>query len=269
MTDEDVIGLFEEQVFPRDRVMVIDMFRVGMAKHTISGLMEFDVTEAREFIRKYRERTGERLSFTGWFIRCVGQAVSEYKQVQAFRKGKKKMIVFEDVDVLVTVERTVAGKRVPLPYVVRKANEKGARQIHDEIRAAQTTETEGGVIGSESDSRLARWMVKLPKFLRNILWRKYNDPFFAKRISGTVGITAVGMFGPGGGWPLTIRLHPLDFALGGISQKPGVVKGQIRVREFISVTVMLDHDVVDGAPAARFIARLRDLVENGFALNEF
>jgi pyruvate/2-oxoglutarate dehydrogenase complex dihydrolipoamide acyltransferase (E2) component len=269
LSDDDVIGVFEEVPFPRERVMVIDMFRVGLAKHTISGLMELDVTEAREFIRNHKARTGERLSFTGWVIRCIAQAVNEHKQVQAFRKGKKKMVVFEDVDVLLAVERVLEGDRVALPYVVRKANEKSARQIHEEIRAAQTMDTDVGVIGSERDSRLVRWVVKLPSVLRRLLWRKYKDPFFVKRISGTVGITAIGMFGSGGGWPLTIRMHPLDFALGGITEKPGVVKGRIKVREFLSVTVMLDHDVVDGAPAARFIARLRELVENGFALNEF
>ncbi len=109
VANDDVIGVFEEVPFPRERLMVIDMFRIGLAKHTISGLMEFDVTEAREYIRKHEERTGEQLSFTGWVIRCIGQAVSEHRQVQAFRKGKKKMVVFEDVDVLLAVERVLEG----------------------------------------------------------------------------------------------------------------------------------------------------------------
>ena len=73
-------------------------------KHPIQTLVEFDVSEARAQILKHKEKTGETLSFTAWLIKCVAQAVSEYKQVQAYRKGKR-MIVFDDVDVGFAMER--------------------------------------------------------------------------------------------------------------------------------------------------------------------
>jgi pyruvate/2-oxoglutarate dehydrogenase complex dihydrolipoamide acyltransferase (E2) component len=64
------------------------------------------------------------------------------------------------------------------------------------------------------------------------------------------------------------RLSFLEFALGGISKKPKVVDGKTEVREYLSVTMLFDHDVVDGAPAARFIARLAELVQDGYGLIE-
>jgi len=45
-----------------------------------------------------------------------------------------------------------------------------------------------------------------------------------------------------------------------------VVEQRIEVRKYMSVTVSFDHDVIDGAPAARFIHRLKKLVEKGYAL---
>jgi len=45
-----------------------------------------------------------------------------------------------------------------------------------------------------------------------------------------------------------------------------VVAGQIEIREFLSVTLCFDHEVVDGAPAARFTNRLRDLIANAACL---
>jgi pyruvate/2-oxoglutarate dehydrogenase complex dihydrolipoamide acyltransferase (E2) component len=84
---------------------------------------------------------------------------------------------------------------------------------------------------------------------------------------GTVGITSVGMFGNMGGWPITIGFHSLEFALGGISKKPKVVDGRTEVRECLSLTVMLDEDVTYGGPAARFTARLAELVQDGFRLD--
>ena len=36
----------------------------------------------------------------------------------------------------------------------------------------------------------------------------------------------------------------------------------------MSVTISFDHDIVDGAPAARLIQRLKDLIESAHGLSE-
>ena len=56
-------------------------------------------------------------------------------------------------------------------------------------------------------------------------------------------------------------------ALGGIGQKPGFVDGRIEVREYLSVTISFDHNVVDGAPAARFAQHWKELVERGAGID--
>ncbi len=85
---------------------------------------------------------------------------------------------------------------------------------------------------------------------------------------GTVGVTSIGMFGNFWGWPINIGFHSLEFALGGISKKPVVVGDKTEIRKYLSVTMMFDHDVVDGAPATRFTARLAELVQDGYGLSE-
>ena len=42
--------------------------------------------------------------------------------------------------------------------------------------------------------------------------------------------------------------------------------GQIAIREYLSLTISFDHDIVDSAPAARFTERLKELIESGFGL---
>jgi pyruvate/2-oxoglutarate dehydrogenase complex dihydrolipoamide acyltransferase (E2) component len=54
--------------------------------------------------------------------------------------------------------------------------------------------------------------------------------------------------------------------VGGISWKPAVVEGRIEPREMLDLTVTYDHDVIDGAPAARFTRRLVELIESGYGL---
>jgi len=54
--------------------------------------------------------------------------------------------------------------------------------------------------------------------------------------------------------------------VGGIGEKPGVVDRHIVMRDYLSLTISLDHDMIDGAPAARFTERLKDLIESGYGL---
>lgn len=87
-------------------------------------------------------------------------------------------------------------------------------------------------------------------------------------MNGTVSLTAVGMFGSGAGWAIPATNHTLQITLGGIAQKPALINGQLENREYLCVTVSLDHDIIDGAPAARFIERLKELIESGYGLEE-
>ena len=81
-------------------------------------------------------------------------------------------------------------------------------------------------------------------------------------------VTAVGMFGSGGGWAITMPNFTLNVAVGGISLKPGVHEGEIVPREYLDLTVSVDHDVVDGAPAARFVQTFRTLLESAYGLDQ-
>jgi len=43
----------------------------------------------------------------------------------------------------------------------------------------------------------------------------------------------------------------------------------IGIREYLSLTVSVDHDIADGAPATRFAKRLRELMEIGYGFEGF
>ena len=87
-----------------------------------------------------------------------------------------------------------------------------------------------------------------------------------KKYGGTIGVTAVGMFGKGAGWGIPFTERTLDLTLGGIAEKPGVVDGHIVIRDYLSLTLSFNHDLIDGAPAARFTQRLKELIESGYGL---
>jgi pyruvate/2-oxoglutarate dehydrogenase complex dihydrolipoamide acyltransferase (E2) component len=235
----------------------------------IHGLIEVDVTRARAFLRDHKAKTGESLSFTAFIATCLGKAVDENTSVQAYRKGRKHLILFDDVDVATTIERNVAGQKQPIIYIIRAANKKTFREIHREIRTVQVEE----VVKAWTPATDKNWVLYLPTFLIRfffwVFWRLCRTyPHAQKNVLGTVGLTAVGMFGEGAGWGIPPATpQTLYITVGGIGVKRGVVDGSIAIREYLSLTISLDHEMIDGAPAARFTERLKELIESGYGLD--
>jgi pyruvate/2-oxoglutarate dehydrogenase complex dihydrolipoamide acyltransferase (E2) component len=248
--------------FPNNRQPVLETLETWALKHPIHGLIEVDVTKAREFIREYAEQTGENLSFTGFIIFCVGRAVDENKAVQAIRNWKNELVLFDNVDLTTIVEVTEGGQKYPVTHIIRSANRKTFWEIHTEIRQVQAMASEHRR-SPRRKSIPMRIFRLLPAFARRLYYQFIRrNPVWMKRNVGTVALTAVGMFGQGGGWGIPIAATPLFITLGGIAEKPGVVQGRIQIREVLSLTLTFDHDVVDGAPAARFASRLKELAES-------
>lgn len=253
--------------FSQSREIGTDWLELGKQKHHIVALCELDVTSARQAIRKSRQETGERFSFFAWMVRCIAQAVSEQKEVNAYR-GRKGVVVFDDVDISIIVEKTVAGAKVPVPYVVRRADTKSQAEIYAEVRAAQTQDlSQGHQVLGQKKSLFTRWVSVVPPFVRRLIWSAVlADPWRAKRTMGTVVVTS--LMSPRGfnGWAIPIGVHTVCFALGSVVKKPGVVDDRVEVREYLNLTMLIDHDIVDGMPAARLLSRLTELVEGRFGL---
>jgi hypothetical protein len=113
--------------FPAARQLVIDAGYLGVQRHIIHGLVEFDVARSREFIREHKAKTGESLSFTAFFVSCLAQAIAANPLVQAHRNWRNQLIVYDDVDVMVTIETKVDA--VSLLHVIRAANQKSFREV--------------------------------------------------------------------------------------------------------------------------------------------
>src|SRR6516225_1148405 len=111
----------EDQVvpYPKVRRFLEAAIRSTHHKPMIHGLIEVDVSRARAFLREHQAKTGESLSFTAFLIACLAKAVDEHKAVQAFRKGRNRLTLFEDVDVLTYIERDVAGQKQIMPSIIR------------------------------------------------------------------------------------------------------------------------------------------------------
>lgn len=243
--------------FPRIRQAYIDVLEQGRRRHLIHGLVEADVTASRRALR-LRAADGQPLSFTGFVVACVARAVAEQPMLHAYRSGRRRLVLFDDVDVNTEVEETQSdGTRIVASRIIRGANRRTVEEISAEIRGAQR--------GAEVDRRRYQrtlWYLLLPRAIRMLGWRVVmGRPTWFKRFGGTVAVSAIGMFTSGGGWGVPLTPTTLMVTVGGIAERPVVVDGDLETREYLSLTITVDHDIVDGAPAARFVRRLCELIE--------
>jgi pyruvate/2-oxoglutarate dehydrogenase complex dihydrolipoamide acyltransferase (E2) component len=254
---------YETVPFPRMRHLVIDVLCAAHRKHMVHGLIEVDVTRARQHIREQEVSTGEQLSFTAFVATCLCKAVDMNKYLHALRNWRGQLVLFDEVDVNTMIEVECGGRKQPVGHIFRAVNKRTYRDINDEMQTAQAVEGRG-----EGGTTLRKF-ASLPRFMRApFYWLRDKNPRFAKQYAGTVALTSIGMFGEGGGWGIPLTSHTLCVTLGGIAEKPGVVDGRIEIREYLSVTFSFDHDIIDGAPAARFAERFKGLIERGYGLME-
>jgi pyruvate/2-oxoglutarate dehydrogenase complex dihydrolipoamide acyltransferase (E2) component len=262
---------FYEIQYPSSRQLTMDLGKIGREKHHVKALLEVDVTESRQKIRQYRQ-AGKKIAFTAWLIKVIADCAALHPPVCGLnRPTKNRVMVFNDVDVSIVVEKEVGDARVPLPYVIRKADQKTLDQIHAEIESArsQQVEDEGNyVLGDKNSTIGLKLFVRLPAWLRLPLMRVFvfNNPRRMKEMMGTVMVTTVGMVGHTTGWMIPFSMHPLCLAFGSLNEQPAVHQGVIQKREILHLTALIDHDVIDGMPSARFVDDLVKKMEAGWGL---
>lgn len=229
------------------RQVVAASASVTKGKNTIHSFTEVDITEPRRLMKEHFDRTGEKLSLTAYIVKCLAQVMEKHPQLNSFIKGRK-LIILHDVIISVLIEKEVDGEKVPEPIGIKKAQEKTFYQIHNEIREAKKKKTDK--LGGLSDKT---WIRFIPKFLLKTFVRIADKNIHMAMSYGKIAVTSVGMFSKEAVWFIPHGSATVLVTVGSISKKVVEIDGRYISREHLCLTVSFDHDIVDGAPAARFI----------------
>lgn len=252
----------EIRPFPPHRRLVTGVLRAGRRSPVMHGLIQADVTDALRLLHT----TTPPLSFTGFVIACVARAAAAHPGVHAYRDWRGRLVEARQVDVGTMIEMSTGDGPFPLAHLVRDADVRDVADISAEIRAVQRNPLE-----SRSGRLLDRYgpvAARIPGLARLFYLMLRRSPRM-RAVCGTVGVSAVGMFGAGGGHGIpTPGILSVMVVLGGISERAVVINGRVCPRRILDLTVTIDHAVVDGAPAARFVACLRQLIEHPSSLFE-
>ncbi|UCB60109.1 MAG: 2-oxo acid dehydrogenase subunit E2 [Candidatus Bathyarchaeota archaeon] len=173
-------------------------------------------------------RKARCVSYTSILTSAIAQALSEHRIVNS-RLVNGKLQVFEDINIGVAVS-TEKGLLVP---VITHADKKRVEEISVELEELAEKARQG-------------------KLLREQL------------TGGTFTLTNLGMFAVDQFLPIINPPECAILAAGRIAEKPVVIDKKIEIKSMMSLTLAYDHRIIDGAPAAKFLGRIKEIIEGKF-----
>jgi pyruvate/2-oxoglutarate dehydrogenase complex dihydrolipoamide acyltransferase (E2) component len=225
------------------------------------GLFETDITIARRLLGA----ADPPLSLTAFIVASIGRAAAAHPQVHAYRDWRGRLVQHRHVDVQTIVEVTTDQGPFGLVHVVRDADVRSVAEISQELRTVKADSA------STTSGRLLETAAPILGRIPGVYRLMFAAMRRSRRIhlsSGTVQVTAVGMFADGGGFAIAPpTLASLVVVVGGLSKRPCAIEGRVAVRDVLDLTVTVDHNVIDGAPATRFAADLRRTLSTAAVLD--
>lgn len=240
-----------------NRRAVIASATVTREKNAIHGFTEVDITVPRQLIKEHFERTGEKLSLTAYIVACLAQVIKIHPELNSFIKGRRH-IILDDVTISVLIEREISGEKVPEPIGIKGAQEKTYYQIHNEIREAKKLQSDR--LGSLSDQT---WIRLIPGFLLRTFIRLADRNIYMAKKYGKIAVSAVGMYIKEPVWFIPHGTATVLITVGSISKRVVEINGQFESREYLCLTASFDHNIVDGAPASRFMNEFIETIKSG------
>ena len=232
-------GAFE----PLNRVRRITADRMAASARSVARvtlLMEVDMTEAVRFrtqlAPEFEKRYGARLAYDAMIAKACAIGLAEHPHVNA---------QWQDADIgqpaglrlqpNVNVGIAVAAEAGLLVVVVRDADQKPLAQVNSDLMGMVAKSKQGGLGPDE--------------------------------LSGsTFTITNLGGYGVEAFTPIVNPPESAILGIGRIAKRPAVVDGQIVPRDLMYLSLAFDHRVVDGAPAAQFLRRVKECLEAPYVL---
>jgi pyruvate dehydrogenase E2 component (dihydrolipoamide acetyltransferase) len=195
------------------------------------------MTELRERVTTELKSNGkDGVSFTDILVKAVLVALRVNPILNSTLENDQ-LKVFEDVNIGIAVEVEAEGNLGLLVPVVHQANRKSLTEISEESRSLIKRARAGKA--------------------------SYDD-----LSGGTFTITNLGMYGVETFVPIINPPETAILGVGAIIEKPLIIEGKVEARPSMRLTLSFDHRVVNGAPAARFMQRLKQILEEEISENQ-
>ena len=249
--------------------MVFETLRRAQDMHMFT---ELDVTLLRERMRS-EGSDGQPASLFAYVLKALAAALAGFPRLNSIRQGRT-VYEYDDVDVCFPMELDDDGSMLARNVTIRSVQSKSPAEIDAEVQAIRETDRSAGHASTTDRARFraARFVLLFPRLLRTLGMRTvFHRARYIKRTIGTVFVSSIMSRDS----TLTYGFTPMPemctvkLFLGTVtSQTAGAAANggpeqPSGKRDLLALTVMVDHKVVDGAEAMRFVKRLKSAVERG------
>lgn len=156
---------------------------------------------------------------------------------------------------------TVARALREFPYMNATLAEEGIRLLPG-IHLGVAVQTDRGLLVPVVRDADRRDLLDLQRELIGLAERALQGRSLPDELTGgTFTITNLGMFGIDAFTPIVNPPEAAILGIGRIAPRPVAREGRVVLRSMVALSLSFDHRLIDGAPAARFLARVRELIE--------
>jgi pyruvate/2-oxoglutarate dehydrogenase complex dihydrolipoamide acyltransferase (E2) component len=237
------------------RELVYHAMQRGQRFHAcISGACDIDVSDLMS-LRQEKKKHGEKLNFTAAIVKATGMAMAKHPRFnrQLFHGMFRPYEVCYDRVVcgLIVVRMAEDGEQIVFSAAIHDPDTLSVAEIAAKIRYYQTTP-----LAELPEYAAFRRALGVPSIVRT--WMSYkirSDHVFNKKIlPATYMVTSfsTGVRSPGYATQ-AITPYCASFIPGTLADKPWVVDGSIQIRKVLSLCLVGDHHLVDGAECAQLM----------------
>ncbi|MHB9036324.1 MAG: dihydrolipoamide acetyltransferase family protein [Armatimonadota bacterium] len=139
--------------------------------------------------------------------------------------------------------------------------------IHDRVNVGVATAIEAGLVVPVVKDVPARTISMISKDIKELVskareGRAGGDDFKG----GTFTVTNLGAYGIESFNPIITPGQSAILGVCAIKEKPVVIDDEIEVRAMTNLCLSFDHRIMDGAPAAEYLARLKAILESPYLI---
>ena len=133
---------------------------------------------------------------------------------------------------------------------------------HDYVNLGMAVAVESGLIVPNLKNADLMRLEEIGTMCKELAGKARDNKLTLDEMSeGTFTVSNLGMYGLTSFTAIINAPESGILALGAIKEKPVVVDGEIVIRPIMAITLSYDHRIVDGAPAAEFLVRVKEYIE--------
>ena len=162
----------------------------------------------------------------------------------------------------------VANALHEFPYMNARFSADGeAIEYVKAINVGMAVDTDRGLLVPVIKNTDKLGLQEFGQAFRDLVGRARNNKSSMDDLSGgTFTITSLGIYRVEAFTPVINLPEAAILGVGRITEKPAVKDGEIAIRKMLTLSLVFDHRLTDGAPAAKFLDYLYDLIEEPYLL---